>query len=1169
MLPRRRMAFVFGFVGALSAPVYGPPARADIRPHAGMMRYPDVSATHIVFSYANDLWVAPRAGGVAVPLASPPGPEASPRFSPDGQTIAFMGNYDGNVDLYTIPLAGGVPCRITYHPNVEILCDWTPDGRLLFFSNFQAAMLRQVQLFTVAATGGLPEKLPVPYGANGAISPDGQWLAYTLHTTDNRTWKRYRGGMATDIWLFNLRDHSAKKITDWEGTDSQPMWHGDSIYYMSDEGPSHRLNIWVYDMKTGRRQQITQYADFDIKWPAIGPGPNGQGEIVFQYGADLVLLDLATRQTRVVEIVMPGDRPKLRPQRVDARGFIQSWDLSPTGKRALAQARGDVWTIPAHKGSPRNLTRTSGVAERDPAWSPDGRSIAHFSDATGDYELYVMPADGPTPPSSGRPPSRPSTEAATTSPSSPRQLSHHGPGFLYDPVWSPDSKTIVYTDMAGNLWLCSVEDGETKLVDTDPWAYRGSRSWSSDSTWLAYTKTGESHFGAIWLYNRKTSERHQVTSGLFNDGAPTFDRKGDYLFFGTNRHFDSPVYGDVDGTWVYVGTDVLCVVPLRAKVGSPWAPKSDEETAEKEKSAKDGEDKDKEGEEKKERPTTTQSSQPASKPEDAADEEQEKQEKEEKAESKPAAAAETQKAEPKAVEIELDGFEQRAIPLPIKPGELHQLAVNDQGHLIYVRGAPRGSEGEPSLKIFDLTDEDKKEKAILDGVGSFTISADGKKLLVGKGGTMAVVDARPDQKLDKPMSLDGLAVEIDPREEWQQVFTESWRLMRDFFYVQNMHGVDWPKMRAHYAAMLPDCVTREDVTYVIKELISELNAGHTYYWGEDPDQGPSVSVGLLGVDFDLRDGAYRIARIYAGGPWDLDARGPLSQPGVDVKEGDYLLAVNRVPVDAAKAPWAAFQGLGGRVATLTVSAKPQLDDDAREVVVELRNSEADLRYRAWVEQNRAYVAEKTGGRVGYLHVPNTGGDGQNELFRQFHGQREKPALIIDERWNGGGQIPDRFIELLNRPIFNYWARRYGRDARTPGNGHLGPRCMLINGLAGSGGDAFPAYFKARGLGKLIGTRTWGGLVGISGNPALIDNVFIAVPNIGYYHPDGRWGIEGHGVDPDIEVIDDPARMADGSDPQLDAAIQHMLAEIEMHPYVPPQRPPDPDRSGMGLPANER
>lgn len=1088
---------------------------AAVEPHAGMLRFPDVSATHIAFRYANDIWLVPKEGGVAMPLSSTPGGESFPRFSPDGKTIAFMGNYDGNYDLYTLPVSGGTPFRITHHPTQEVLSDWAPGDRLIFFTRGVQTYPRATELFMVPAKGGLPEKMVVPYGANGTISPDGQWLAYTPHSRDHRTWKRYRGGMATDIWLFNLKNQSWRKITDWEGTDTLPMWHGDKLYYLSDGGPNHRLNIWVYNFETDSRRQVTKFKDYDVKWPAIGPGSSGEGEIVFQLGPELYLLNLRSEKANSVNITIPGDRPEVRVQAEDASSLIFRRGISSTGKRVVVEARGDIWTLPAEKGSPLNLHRTSGVAERNPAWSPDGKWIAYFSDETGGYGLYIVQSDG------GK---------------QPKKLVTMETGYLYNPRWSPDSKWVCFQDQTGTIFLTNVDNGRTRTVDRNKeWGDAVPVSWSSDSKWMAYHKA-ESMItsNSIWLYNLDDDKKHKVTSDMFNDTWPTFDREGKYLYFASQREFSSPLYEDLGTTWIYANTDRLYVVPLKKDEASPLAPKNDEETWEDEEKS-DDKDKDK----------------------DKKDEKKSDEEKEEG---------------PKPVEIDLDGFEHRAIPLPVKSGDFGMLCVSDEGKLIYTRGSARGDDTPPSIHLFDFEEkEEDREKTVLAGVYNSGISGDGKKLLaVSREGTMAIVDAKPDQKMESTVSTSGMVTDIDPREEWRQIFNEAWRIQRDYFYVSTMHGVDWNGVHKQYAAMLDDCASREDVSFVIGEMISELNVGHSYYYGGDTEEAPQVSVGMLGCDYELSNGAYKISKIYEGGPWDADARGPLSQPGVDVKVGDYLLAVNGVPVDATKDPWAAFQGLAGKTVKITVSAKPKMGDDARDVLVELLDSDYDLRYRAWVESNRKYVDEKTNGRVGYIYVPNTGIQGQNELVRQYYSQLRRGALIIDERWNGGGQVPTRFIELMNRPIANYWALRYSEDPFPwPPDAHQGPKCMLINGLAGSGGDYFPFWFRAAGVGKLIGTRTWGGLVGMSGNPRLIDGGYTSVPTFGFFKKDGTWGIEGHGVDPDIEVIDDPSKMVGGKDVQLDAAIDYMLEELKRNPYTPPAVPKPPDRSGMGVRAEDR
>jgi tricorn protease-like protein/C-terminal processing protease CtpA/Prc len=1215
---------VLCLVAALAALPTAPASAAD--GPSSLFRYPDISRDSIVFVYANDLWIVSRTGGEARPLASPPGSEVIPRFSPDGSKVAFMGNYGGGRDLYVISVRGGVPQRATHHPGTELLTEWTSDDRLVFASNDLGGLTRATTLWTVPSSGGLPTQLPVPYGANGTISRDGAWLAYTPHSIDNRTWKRYRGGMQTDIWLYNLSTGASRKITDWEGIDTLPMWHGEKVYYLSDEGEGHRLNIWLFDTATGERRRITNFTDFDVKWPAIGPDDGGPGEIVFQHASSLKVLDLATETVREVEVTVPGDTPKIMTQTVEANQFLQGAAISPTGKRVVVEARGDIWTAPAENGTPRNLTRTSGIAERDPAWSPDGRLVAYFSDEPGEYELFVRAADG-------------RGEA--------RRVTTDGTVFRTGIIWSPDSKKVVIGDKTGAIQLVDIESGAVSPIDRNPWNISmGPVSWSSDSRWLAYARgSDENRTQAVFLFDTKTGERHQVTAGMFNDANPTFDRKGDWLVFTSDRSFN-PRYSALDTTWIYDEASVLVAVPLRTDVKLAWLPTSDEEevkderkSAEKKDEKKgddakpeDGADNGKDAAPAADSPAgvwscTTRIPEmgelqftltisvdaankvtgslaspvlsgaiegtwtPATKTLDltlslpqggsasmrlVVDGDTLKGEgvgptgqttaiegkRESKGDGGDAAGDEKTdkpaKEGGKEILIELDGFESRAIRLPVPNGNYGSVGFNDKNQVVYGRGG--------SIHVLDLGDRKREEKRVGAG-GRFQVSADGKKLLVGGGGGLSILDASPNAT-PKAVVTTPMLVEIDPRAEWRQMFRDSWRIMRDYFYEPTMHGVDWEAVYEQYAPLVEHANAREDLSYLISEMISELNVGHAYYQGGDIETAPSRNVGLLGVDFSL-DGtddarAYRIARIHGGGPWDLDARGPLSAQGIDVKVGDYLLAVNGVPIDTSRDPWAAFVGLAGRPVTLTVGDNPTMDHTVRHVVVETITSESGLRYRGWIERNRAYVAEKTGGKVGYIYVPNTGVDGQTDLVRQFQGQRDLPALIIDERWNGGGQIPSRFIEMLNRPATNFWARRDTRDWIWPPDSHQGPKAMLINGLAGSGGDMFPWLFRHHKLGPLVGTRTWGGLVGISGNPALIDNGRVSVPTFGFYELDGTWGIEGHGVDPDYEVLDDPALMRDGGDPQLDKAIELMLEALRERPFVPAQRPASPDRSGMGI-----
>lgn len=1108
------------------------------RPPAGMLRHPAISAEYIAFGYATQLWIAPRDGGIARPVASPAGSALFPAFSPDGRHIAFLANYDGQRDIHVIPTEGGVPRRLTTHPGQKHIHGWSRDGESVVYSTtFFSGNGRYAELFKVAATGGTPEKLPVPYGVNATFSPDGREMAYMPHSRDFRTWKRYAGGRASNLWIFHLEDHTSEQITTWEGTDTLPMWHGDAVYFLSDKDEPWRLNIWRLDRTTGARERITDFAQHDVRFPSLGPGTGGGGEIVFQLGQKLKVLDLATRETRVVDVEIPGALPKIRPRVIDASGHIENRSLSPTGARVIVEARGDLWSLPARRGSARNLTRTRGTAEREPAWSPDGKWILHSSDATGEYHLHLIRADGT---------------------GEPRRITADHETYWENPRWAPDGKRFVVTDKSQRIWYGEVpEDGAEpaplREIGFNP-GHRWIRlDWSPDSRWIVYSRTEDDgrftlSTSALWAVEVETGETHRLTGGMFSASSPAFDPKGEFLAFTAASEFSEPQYEDIGTTFVYHRTGRIVLVPLRDDIASPLLPKSDEEDAT-ETENENGNGENGNGEE--------DNGEAAETPESEGNDQEEKEEEEER------------------MDFHWEGFERRAILLPIERGNFGTLAFNEGRQLLYQRmTGNRRWGGESRLQLFDPFKEDPSEETVIDAILGFSLSADRKKALVTRRGAMAVIDAAANQQWEHPVDTSTMRQRVAPREEWAQILRDAWRRHRDFFYVENMHGVDWDQVWEDYSALLPYLSSRGDLQFVIGEMIGELNAGHAYVWGGDFADEPEVAVGSLGADFawTQHDGAwgYRIERIHTGGPWDYDARGPLSQPGLDVSEGDFILALNGVPLDAGFDPWAALAGLADQVVTLRVASSPHRDaEDARDLVTRTLRGDRALRYRAWVESNRRHVEERGGGRVGYIHVPSTAVDGQNELFRQYFGQRGKEALLIDERWNAGGQLPHRFVELLNRPFQSYWARRDGKDWATPADGFSGPMAMLINEISGSGGDAFPHFFRENGLGKLIGMRTWGGLIGITGVPNLIDGGYTAVPTFGIYSPEGRWIIEGYGVAPDIEVVDDPALMVDGGDPQLDAAIDHLLGELERNPFVPPDRPAPPDRSGFGIDPEHR
>jgi tricorn protease len=1067
-------------------------ATASAEVDARMLRYPDVSDTHIAFVYAGDIWLVEKGGGTAHRLSSPRGEELFPRFSPDGKTLAFSANYDGNTDIYVIPAMGGSPERLTHHPGTDSVSNWSPDGKRVLFSSRRASGVRSLSHFyLVSRDGGLPETLPVPYGVFGALSPDGKTIAYSTRDRGFRTWKRFRGGTAPDIWLMDLETLDARNLTDDAANDAYPMWHGGTLYFLSDRGPALRSNIWALEAD-GEMRQVTHFTDFDITFPAIGPS-----DIVFQAGGRLYLLGLDDENFAEVEVEIVTDLANLRPRRVNASNLMQGYDISPNGKRVVVEARGELFSVPAKHGVVQNLSRSSGSAERFPAWSPDGKHIAYWSDAGGEFELTLIPAGGGV----------------------AKTLTKLGPGYRYQPRWSPDSSKIAFIDHTQTIRVYDLGGDAFTIVDTDLWELHPSLlgyhlAWSSDSRWLAYSRGLETGNAAIFLFDTASDARHQVTSGYFSDFGPVFDPDGKYLYYFSNRTLE-PIYSDIDATWVYPNTTNIVAVPLRTDVASPLAPRNEEEEVKEEKSEEAEEDEDKKGKKKKDNK--------GDKEEETGDDEK----------------------KPEPVKIDLEGFESRVVVLPPEAGNYNQLAAVS-GKVIFHRMPRSGSSDEDRpIAFYDL--EEREEKTIVGNANSYAITASGKKMVVRSENSLAIVEVASDQKMKDKIDTSNLEMVLDPKAEWRQMFNEVWRTYRDYFYDPKMHGLDWDALREHYGALLDDAVTRWDVNFIIGELIGEVNASHTYVGGGDTERAPRRQVGLLGIDWTLDSGAYRVARIVDGGPWACgEVRSPLAEPGVDVAEGDYLLAVNGVPIDTTRDPFAAFQGLGDQTVALTVNSKPSMDG-AREVLVETITSELRLRNLEWIENNRQRVLEASDGTIGYVFVPDTSINGQTELVRQFNSQMRLPGLIIDERFNGGGQLPDRFIEMFNRQMVSHIFFRYGAVRTHPNVSHYGAKAMLINGWAGSGGDAFPWFFKELEVGPLVGERTWGGLIGPAVGHGLIDGGRYTAPPGRLYSVDGEWFAEGHGVDPDIPVIDDQGQLAKGVDPQLEAAIKAVLELIEENP----------------------
>ncbi len=1073
-----------------------------------LLTQPAAGKDRIAFVYAGDLWTAQWDGQRPRRITSHPGPESNPVFSPDGRLIAFNADYDGNTDVYVVPAEGGVPQRLTWHPGTDTVHGWTPDGRSVLFSSARAAFTnRYTQLYLVSASGGFAEAVKIPNASRASYSPDGTRIAYNPLSDAFTQWKHYRGGRVSTISIFKIADNSVEKIPQPEGrcNDVQPVWAGDIIYFRSDR--SGEFNIFSYDTKTKVIKQITNHTDL----PILGFSVDAQ-KIVYEQAGYLHSLEIGKAKPQRIAIGVAADLMELRPRFVKGTRYLRDVELSPSGARAAMEFRGEIFSVPAEKGDPRNLTNTVAAHERYPAWSPNGKSIAYFSDESGEYELHIKNQDGK---------------------GDVRKLKLAGAGFYENPEWSPDSLKISYTDNSRSLYWIDVASGISKKIGSEylysPTGFRSVRHvWSPDSKWIAYTLTGKSYFETVYAYSIEQGRSYPITDGLSEVSEPAFDATGKYLFFlastdaGPQNHwFDM---SNVDART----TSSIYLAVLRSDLPSPLAKESDEEK----------------GEQKEEKPN----------PET---------DKTEKASAEPKKAKEDPAADFK---IDFDGINFRIIAVPVPPGEYSQLRAGAAGQIYYLETLPavREQAGGPgggrfALHHYDLTK--RKDETIISRLDRYQLSRDKKKVGYSAGGSVFITElaAKVEQGKGK-VNLDALEVRIDPASEWKQIFEEVWRINRDYFYDPNMHGVDWKAMRDKYAAFLPHVATRDDLNRVLTWMCSELAVGHHRVGGGDGIYQPkSVPGGLLGADYETANGRYRFKKVYGGLNWNPELQSPLTAPGVNVKAGEYLLAVQGVDLKTPTNLYSVFENTAGKLIEITVCPNPDGSGSRTVPVVPIENESA-LRNRDWVEGNLRKVDAATGGRVAYVYVPNTANLGHTYFKRYFFPQSHKEAIIVDERFNGGGSVADYYIDVLRRPLISYWAMRYGADLKTPSASIQGPKVMLIDETAGSGGDLLPWMFRKFQLGKLIGKRTWGGLVGILGFPVLMDGGFVTAPNLAIWTEEG-WVVENEGVPPDIEVEQTPADVIAGRDPQLEKAIQVVLDELKKNPSKQPVRPPYPNKTG--------
>lgn len=1078
----KNTALILGFL-ALAAALVGASSPTM------MLTQPAVSKTHVAFGYANDLWVAGLDGSHPRRLTTAAGTEEAPFFSPDGKTIAFTGNYDGNTDVFVVPVSGGVPRRLTFHPYRDVVRGFSPDGKkVIFVSSRKAANRRRAKLYSVSLNGGYPEALELPCANKFTQSPDGQFIAYTPWAEVYREWKHYRGGTNTEIWIFSRKTREIVKIPQPEGrcNDTDPFWMGDQIYFLSDR--NGEFNLFAYNVNSKKVSQLTAHRDFPILHLAAGGG-----NLVYEQAGRLFLFAANSGESKPIPVSIATDLKEVRERFASDPRFIRSGDISPSGARAVFGYRGEVVTVPAEKGDARNLTNSVAVHDRFPAWSPDGRSIAYFSDPDGEYLLSIAPQDGR---------------------GGIKTFKLDGAGFYAGISWAPDSQKLCFTDNSRTLFWLDIKIGKITRITTEPHYTPGTYSsvfarWSHDSNWITYHQNNSAEMSQVYVYSVKTGESRLLTDGLSDVSQPVFDPGGKYIYFlvstdaGPVKHwFDQSNYDQHMTSTIYLAT-------LQKETLSPLARESDEEAAD-----KAGQEPDKKGKGKKTKDMKTPD-----------------------------------------MNIDFHDFERRIIALPIAPSRLSQLQAGESGEIYYLEYQPEKRSN--ALHRYNLTK--RKDDVLGSGILSYQLSHDKKKILVRYPKGWAIVAAGEIKPGSGMLAVDKISVRVNPEAEWPQIFNEAWRVNRDYFYDPNMHGADWKAMYEKYKPFIDHLSCRADLNRVIRWMCSELAVGHHRGGGGDfIDRAETIPGGLLGADYEIVDNRYRFKKVYGGLNWNRDLRSPLAEPGVNIKVGEFLLEVNGRPLEYPDNIFRHFENTSGRIVELTIGSDSR-GATRRKVNVVPIEQEYSLRNRDWVEKNLAYVTEKTGGRVAYVYVPNTAGMGHTYFKRYFYPQSDREAIIVDERFNGGGSIADYYVDMLKKTYNCSFAYRYGRDGHYPTSAIFGPKVLLINEMAGSGGDLFPWMWRRAGLGKIIGTRTWGGLVGVLGFPVLMDGGIFTAPNVGFYTEDAGFAVENEGVPPDIEVEQIPRLVIEGKDPQLDRAIAEIMKELEKNPQRKPKRPPFPIR----------